>query len=83
MFLYKTQNQGYQLLRDLTIHNIELMPKKKTTLKGASINIVDHESTEDVASILHNQRALERKIEELTNSLHAIQVGCNNIGDPI
>ena len=52
--LYKTLNQGYQLLEDLTIHNLEWMFEKKSTQKRAFINAVDHESTKDVASLRHN-----------------------------
>ena len=76
--MYKTPNQGYQMLVDMIVHNLEWNPDKKMMQKRTTINSVDHEVSEEMAALRANQKALEKKIEALTSSIHSIQVGCDN-----
>ena len=68
--MYKNPNEGYQMLEDMAIHNLEWNPDKRMMRK-------DHEASEEVAALRANQKELEKKIEALTSSIHSMQVGCD------
>jgi hypothetical protein len=78
VFMYKTPNQGYQMLEDMSVHNLEWNPDKRMMQKKTHINSLDHESSKEVAALHTNQKVLEKEIETLTTSLHSMQVGCDN-----
>ena len=61
VFLYKTPNQGYQMLEDMSVHNLEWNPDKRMMQKRTTINSLDHESSEEVATLRANQKALEKQ----------------------
>ena len=72
IFMYKTPNQGYQLLEDMIVHNLEWNPDKRVMQKRTNVNSVDHNPSEEVAALRANQKSLKRKIESLTSSLHTM-----------
>ena len=75
--MYKTPAEGYQMLEDMMIHNIEWTPDKRMAQRRFTGNIsTDCDSNEEVTALCTSQKALKKKIESLTQSIHAIQVGC-------
>ena len=66
----------------MAIHNLEWNPENRAMQKKTNVNSVDHDPSKEVAVLHANQKAPERKIESLTNSLHAMQVGCENCKGP-
>ena len=80
--MYKTPNEGYQMLEDMAVHNLEWNPDKRMMQNRTTINSVDHEASEEVAALRANRKELEKKIEALTSSIHSMQVGCDNCKGP-
>ena len=68
--MYKTPIQGYQLLGDLSLHNLEWTCEEE--IKG-DVCSAKHNSQNEVALLLKHQKHLERQIEILTTSLHALE----------
>ena len=60
--MYKTPNEGYQMLEDMGVHNLQWNPDKRMMQKRTTINSVDHEANEEVAALRANQKAVEKKI---------------------
>ena len=80
--MYKAPNQGYQLHEDMDVHNLEWNPDKRIMQNKINVNSMEHDPTEELASLRVNQKVLEQKIETLTSSLHAMQVDCGNYKGP-
>ena len=59
--MYKTRNQGYQMLEDMAVHNIQWNLDKRMMQKRTTINSLDHEASEEVGALCANQKALEKK----------------------
>ena len=70
VFMYKTPIQGYQLLEDLNLHNVEWTREEE--IKGDVCSAKDGPQDE-VALFLKHRKHLEKQIEMLTTSLHALE----------
>ena len=68
--MYKTPNQGYQMLEDMSIHNLEWNPDKRMMQKRTHVNSMEQYSSEEVASLCANQKVFEKNIKALTTFLH-------------
>ena len=71
VFLYKTPNEAYKLLEDMSIHNLDWNLDKRS-ISRQTLKHVQNNDNEEVAVLKNNQKVLERKIEALTVSLHAV-----------
>ena len=63
--MYKTPNQGYQMLEDMVVHNLEWNPDKRMMHKRTTINSLDDEASEEVAAL---------RAHLLRNKLHGTNI---------
>jgi len=61
--MYKTPNQRYQLLEDVTIHNLEWSPDKRAMQKRINVNSVDHDPSEEVAALVVITRQMKERLK--------------------
>ncbi|KAJ9547388.1 hypothetical protein OSB04_019931 [Centaurea solstitialis] len=83
VFMYKTPTEGYKLLEDMLIHNIDWRTDKRLqTPRMAGRISTDFDPSDELAAMKNQQVKFERKIEELIKSVHALQVGCEECKGP-
>ncbi|KAJ9544826.1 hypothetical protein OSB04_024533 [Centaurea solstitialis] len=83
VFMYKTPTEGYKLLEDMLIHNIDWRTDKRLQiLRMAGKSSTDFDPSDELAAMKNQQVKFERKIEELIKSVHALQVGCEECNGP-
>ena len=68
--MYKTPIQGYQVLDDLSLHNLEWTSEEEE--KG-EVCLGKRGSQDEMALLLKHEKHLEKQIEMLTTSLHALE----------
>ncbi|KAJ9542879.1 hypothetical protein OSB04_029385 [Centaurea solstitialis] len=76
VFMYKTPTQGYNLLEDMLIHNIDWKLDKRLHVPRFSRKVSDFDPTDEISVMKNKQVRFEKKIDELTKSIHALQIGC-------
>ncbi|KAJ9556291.1 hypothetical protein OSB04_010905 [Centaurea solstitialis] len=78
VFMYKTPVQGYQMLEDMLIHNIDWTPDKRANTRNLTESVsFGYDLNDEVATMKNNQVKLERKMDELIKSVDDLQVGCD------
>ncbi|KAJ9546347.1 hypothetical protein OSB04_018890 [Centaurea solstitialis] len=83
VFMYKTPTEGYKLLEDMLIHNIDWRTDKRLQIPRMAGKIsTDFDPSDELAAMKNQQVRFERKIEELIKSVHALQVGCEECNGP-
>ncbi|KAJ9566738.1 hypothetical protein OSB04_002704 [Centaurea solstitialis] len=83
VFMYKTPTEGYKLLEDMLIHNIDWRTDKRLQIPRMAGKIsTDFDPSDELAAMKNQQVKFERKIEELIKSVHALQVGCEECNGP-
>ncbi|KAJ9543928.1 hypothetical protein OSB04_023635 [Centaurea solstitialis] len=83
VFMYKTPTEGYKLLEDMLIHNIDWRTDKRLQIPRMAGKIsTDFDPSDELAAMKNQQVKFERKIEELIKSVHALQVGCEECSGP-
>ncbi|KAJ9552529.1 hypothetical protein OSB04_016574 [Centaurea solstitialis] len=83
VFMYKTPMEGYKLLEDMLIHNIDWRTDKRLQIPRMAGKIsTDFDPSDELATMKNQQVKFERKIEELIKSVHALQVGCEECKGP-
>ncbi|KAJ9545123.1 hypothetical protein OSB04_024830 [Centaurea solstitialis] len=83
VFMYKTPTEGYKLLEDMLIHNIDWRTDKRLQIPRMAGKIsADFDPSDKLAAMKNQQVKFERKIEELIKSVHALQVGCEECNGP-
>ncbi|KAJ9557349.1 hypothetical protein OSB04_011963 [Centaurea solstitialis] len=83
VFMYKTPTEGYKLLKDMLIHNIDWRTDKRLQIPRMAGKIsTDFDPSDELAAMKNQQVKFERKIEELIKSVHALQVGCEECNGP-
>ncbi|KAJ9541208.1 hypothetical protein OSB04_027714 [Centaurea solstitialis] len=83
VFMYKTPTEGYKLLEDMLIHNIDWRTDKRLQIPRMAGKIsTDFDPSDELAAMKNQQVKFERKIEELIKSVHALQVGCEECKGP-
>ncbi|KAJ9539125.1 hypothetical protein OSB04_031858 [Centaurea solstitialis] len=83
IFMYKTPTEGYKLLEDMLIHNIDWRTDKRLQIPRMAEKIsTDFDPSDELAAMKNQQVKFERKIEELIKSVHALQVGCEECSGP-
>ncbi|KAJ9556430.1 hypothetical protein OSB04_011044 [Centaurea solstitialis] len=83
VFMYKTPTEGYKLLKDMLIHNIDWRTDKRLQIPRMAGKIsTDFDPSDELAAMKNQQVKFERKIEELIKSVHALQVGCKECNGP-
>ncbi|KAJ9542101.1 hypothetical protein OSB04_028607 [Centaurea solstitialis] len=83
VFMYKTPTEGYKLLEDMLIHNIDWRTDKCLQIPRMAGKIsTDFDPSDELAAMKNQQVKFERKIEELIKSVHALQVGCEECNGP-
>ncbi|KAJ9561910.1 hypothetical protein OSB04_007070 [Centaurea solstitialis] len=81
--MYKTPTEGYKLLEDMLIHNIDWRTDKRLQIPRIAGKIsTDFDPSDELAAMKNQQVKFERKIEELIKSVHAFQVGCEECNGP-
>ena len=70
VFIYKTPIQGYLLLDDLSLHNLEWTSEEE--VKG-DVCSAKHGPQDEVSLLLKHHKHLEKQIEMLATSLHALE----------
>ncbi|KAJ9558444.1 hypothetical protein OSB04_013058 [Centaurea solstitialis] len=77
VFMYKTPTEGYKLLEDMLIHNIDWRTDKRLQIPRMAGKIsTEFDPSDELAAMKNQQVKFECKIEELIKSVHALQVGC-------
>ncbi|KAJ9542220.1 hypothetical protein OSB04_028726 [Centaurea solstitialis] len=79
VFMYKTPKQGYTLLEDILIHNIDWRSDKRLQVPKFTGKVSNFDPTDEIAAMKNKQVRFEKKIDELTKSIHALQVGCEEL----
>ncbi|KAJ9557932.1 hypothetical protein OSB04_012546 [Centaurea solstitialis] len=75
VFMYKTPTEGYKLLEDMLIHNIDWRTDKRLQIPRMAGKIsTDYDPSDELAAMKNQQVKFERKIEELIKSVHALQL---------
>ncbi|KAJ9547041.1 hypothetical protein OSB04_019584 [Centaurea solstitialis] len=83
VFMYKTPTEGYKLLEDMLIHNIDWRTDKRLQIPRMAGKIsTDFDPSDEIAAVKNQQVKFERKIDELIKSIHALQVGCEECKGP-
>ncbi|KAJ9544513.1 hypothetical protein OSB04_024220 [Centaurea solstitialis] len=83
VFMYKTPTEGYKLLEDMLIHNIDWRTDKRLQIPRMAGKISsDFDPSDELAAMKNQQVKFERKIKELIKSVHALQVGCEECNGP-
>ncbi|KAJ9535731.1 hypothetical protein OSB04_un001117 [Centaurea solstitialis] len=83
VFMYKTPTEGYKLLEDMLIHNIDWRTDKRLQIPRMAGKIsTDFDPSDEIAAVKNQQVKFERKIDELIKSVHALQVGCEECKGP-
>ncbi|KAJ9567662.1 hypothetical protein OSB04_003628 [Centaurea solstitialis] len=83
VFMYKTPTEGYKLLEDMLIHNIDWRTDKRLQIPRMAGKIsTDFDPSDELAAMKNQQVKFERKIEKLIKSVHALQVGCEECNGP-
>ncbi|KAJ9566831.1 hypothetical protein OSB04_002797 [Centaurea solstitialis] len=83
VFMYKTPTEGYKLLEDMLIHNIDWRTDKRLQIPRMAGKIsTDFDPSDELAAMKNQQVKFERKIEELIKFVHALQVGCEECNGP-
>ncbi|KAJ9546902.1 hypothetical protein OSB04_019445 [Centaurea solstitialis] len=83
VFMYKTPTEGYKLLEDMLIHNIDWRTDKRLQIPRLAEKIsTDFDPSDELAAMKNQQVKFEHKIEELIKSIHALQVGCKECKEP-
>ncbi|KAJ9566930.1 hypothetical protein OSB04_002896 [Centaurea solstitialis] len=83
VFMYKTPTEGYKLLEDMLIHNIDWRTDKRFQIPRMAGKIsTDFDPSDELAAMKNQQVKFVRKIEELIKSVHALQVGCEECKGP-
>ncbi|KAJ9542481.1 hypothetical protein OSB04_028987 [Centaurea solstitialis] len=78
VFMYKTPTEGYKLLEDMLIHNIDWRTDKRLQIPRMAEKIsTDFDPSDELAAMKNQQVKFERKIEELIKS-----VGCEEYKGP-
>ncbi|KAJ9542012.1 hypothetical protein OSB04_028518 [Centaurea solstitialis] len=83
VFMCKTPTEGYKLLEDMLIHNIDWRTDKRLQIPRMAGKIsTDFDPSDELAAMKNLQVKFERKIEELIKSVYALQVGCEECNGP-
>ncbi|KAJ9557142.1 hypothetical protein OSB04_011756 [Centaurea solstitialis] len=83
VFMYKMPTEGYKLLEDMLIHNIDWRTDKRLQIPRMAGKIsTDFDPSDELAAMKNQQVKFEHKIEELIESVHALQVGCEECKGP-
>ncbi|KAJ9544329.1 hypothetical protein OSB04_024036 [Centaurea solstitialis] len=83
VFMYKMPTEGYKLLEDMLIHNIDWRTDKRLQIPRMAGKIsTDFDPSDELAAMKNQQVRFECKIEELIKSVHALQVGCEECNGP-
>ncbi|KAJ9563017.1 hypothetical protein OSB04_008177 [Centaurea solstitialis] len=83
VFMYKTPTQGYTLLEDMLIHNIDWKSDKRLHIPKLAGKIsINFDPSEELAAMKNKQVRFERKIDDPIKTIHALQVGCEECKGP-
>lgn len=85
VFLYKTPNEAYQLLDDMSMHTYEWSPSSREASRGRTVASIHEEgdgSGATLASLSNQFQKFGRDISKLTSTVVAMQVGCDKCGGP-
>ncbi|KAJ9558583.1 LOW QUALITY PROTEIN: hypothetical protein OSB04_013197 [Centaurea solstitialis] len=83
VFMYKTPTEGYKLLEDMLIHNIDWRTDKCLhTPRMAGKILTEFDPSDELAAMKNQHVKFERKMEELIKYVHALQVGCEECKGP-